>query len=36
MIALEAVALRIKRLLDWFGRVDVMLATVHRGNITEA
>ena len=32
----EEVAFRIKCLLDWFRRVDAMLATAHHGNIAQA
>ena len=35
-MVLEEVALHVKRLLDWFGRVDVTLATVYHGNIAQA
>ena len=35
-MVLEEVAFCIKRLLDWFGCVDVTLATVHHGNIAQA
>ena len=34
-MALEEVAFRIKRLLNWFGRVDVTLTTVHYGNVAQ-
>jgi hypothetical protein len=35
-MALEKVAFRIKRLLDWFERVGVTLATVHDGDVAQA
>jgi hypothetical protein len=35
-MALEEVAFHTKRLLDWFGRVDVTLATVHNRYIAQA
>jgi hypothetical protein len=35
-MALEEVPFCIERLLDWFGRVDVTLATVHDGDVAQA
>jgi hypothetical protein len=35
-MALEEVAFCIERLLDWFGRVDVTLATVHDWDVAQA
>ena len=35
-MVLEEVALYIRRLLDWFGRVDITLATGYHGNIAQA
>ena len=33
---LEEGAFRIKRMLDWFGHVDITLATIHHGKIVQA
>ena len=35
-MALEEVAFRIKRLLDWFGRVNVTLTTIHYWDVAQA
>ena len=35
-MALEEVTFRIKRLLNWFGCVNVTLTTVHYGDVAQA
>jgi len=35
-MALEEVALEFERLLDWFGRVNVTLTTIHYGDVAQA